>query len=97
MAKEKQLREAEAFVRKVLAVSFNQKADAETVRSVALRVSRVVAENAPKTSSDTPKKRPRDTYLTRSIALRIRQSREQMERGVENDLQVWTSLGTDEL
>ena len=44
MAKEKQLREAEAFVRKVLAVSFNQKTDAETVRSVALKVSRVFAE-----------------------------------------------------
>jgi hypothetical protein len=56
MAKEKQLRDAEAFVRKVLAESFNQKADAETVRSVALKVSRVVAENAPKTSSDAPKK-----------------------------------------
>jgi hypothetical protein len=56
MAKEKQLHDAEAFVRKVLAESFNQKADAETVRSVALKVSRVVAENAPKTSSDAPKK-----------------------------------------
>jgi hypothetical protein len=56
MAKEKQLRDAEAFVRKVLAESFNQKADVETVRSVALKVSRVVAENAPKTSSDAPKK-----------------------------------------
>jgi hypothetical protein len=56
MAKEKQLRDAEAFVRKVLAESFNQKADAETVRSVALKVSRVVAENAPKTSSGAPKK-----------------------------------------
>jgi hypothetical protein len=44
MAKEKQLRDAEVFVRKVLAKSFNQKADAETVRSVALKVSRVVAE-----------------------------------------------------
>ena len=56
MAKEKQLRDAEAFVRKVLAESFNQKADAETVRSVALKVSRVVVENAPKTSSGAPKK-----------------------------------------
>jgi hypothetical protein len=50
VAKEKQLRDAEAFVRKVLAESFNQKADAETVRSVGLKVSRVVAENAPKTT-----------------------------------------------
>ena len=49
MAKGRQLRDAEAFVRKVLAESFNQKADAETIRSVALKVSRVVAENAPKT------------------------------------------------
>jgi hypothetical protein len=56
MAKEKQLHDAKAFVRKVLAESFNQKADAETIRSVALKVSRVVAENAPTTSSDAPKK-----------------------------------------
>jgi hypothetical protein len=56
MAKEKQPRDAEAFVRKVLAESFNQKADAETVRSVALKVSRVVVENAPKASSGAPKK-----------------------------------------
>jgi len=56
MAKEKKLRDAEAFVRKVLAESFNQKVDAETVRSVALKVSQVVAESAHKTASSAPKK-----------------------------------------
>ena len=56
MANEKKLRDAEAFVRKVLDESFNQKVDAETVRSVALKVSQVVAESAHKTASGAPKK-----------------------------------------
>ena len=48
---------AEAFVRKILTEVFKQKADAETVRSVAEKVSQVVAESAPKKASGAPGKK----------------------------------------
>jgi hypothetical protein len=46
--KDKALAEAEAFVRRVLSKSFKQKADPDTVRAVAEKVSQVLAESAPK-------------------------------------------------
>jgi hypothetical protein len=45
MAKRKALLDAEALVRKVLTESFKQKADAETVRAVAEKISQIVAES----------------------------------------------------
>lgn len=56
MAKKKVLA-AEAFVRKILTETFKQKVDAKTVRSVAEKVSQVVAESAPKKASGAPKKK----------------------------------------
>jgi hypothetical protein len=57
MAKKKALIDAEALVRRVLTKSFKQKADAETVRAVAKKISQIVAESAPKKASDAPKKK----------------------------------------
>jgi hypothetical protein len=48
MAKNKRLADTEAFVRKVLTETFKQKADAETVRAVAKKVSQAVIEGAAK-------------------------------------------------
>jgi hypothetical protein len=44
---------AEAFVRKLLTETFKQKADAETVRAVAQKISRVVAESTPEKDIDS--------------------------------------------
>ena len=52
MAKKKMLTDAEVFVRRVLAKSFNQTIDSDTLRAVAEKVSQVVAEGA------APKKTP---------------------------------------
>jgi hypothetical protein len=57
MAKKKALIDAEALVRRVLTKSFKQKADAETVRAVAKKISQIVAEITPKKASDAPKKK----------------------------------------
>jgi hypothetical protein len=57
MAKKKTLVDAEALVRRVLTKSFKQKADAETVRAVAEKISQVVAESAPKKVPTASKKR----------------------------------------
>jgi GH35 family endo-1,4-beta-xylanase len=56
MAHKKKLT-AEAFVRKILTQTFKQKADSETVRAVAEKVSQVVAESASKKEPVQPKKR----------------------------------------
>jgi hypothetical protein len=48
---------AEAFVRKILTETFKQKADAETVRSVAEKVSQIVEGSAPKKAPGAPKKK----------------------------------------
>jgi hypothetical protein len=56
MAKKKALLDAEAFVRRVLTESFKQKADAETVRAVAEKISRIIDESAPKKNLGAPKK-----------------------------------------
>jgi hypothetical protein len=57
MAKTKRLADTEAFVRKVLTETFKQKADAETVRAVAKKVSQAVIESAPKKETVPPKKK----------------------------------------
>ena len=54
MAKKKILIDAEALVRRVLTESFKQKADAEIVRTVAEKVSKIVAESAPKKIAGAP-------------------------------------------
>jgi hypothetical protein len=56
MTKEKALPAAEAFVRRVLTQSFRQKADAETVRSVAEKLAQIVADSAPKKATAVAKK-----------------------------------------
>jgi hypothetical protein len=55
MAKKNTLTAAEALVRRVLTESFKQKADAETIRAVAQKISQIVAESAPKKASGAPK------------------------------------------
>jgi hypothetical protein len=55
MARKQQLADTEAFVRKVLIQIFKQKADRETVRSVAEKVTQVIAESTPKKASGAPK------------------------------------------
>jgi hypothetical protein len=57
MAKRKALLDAEALVRRVLTESFKQKADAETVRAVAEKISQIVAESVPKKASGAAKKK----------------------------------------
>lgn len=57
MPKKKPLADTEAFVRKILTETFKQKADAETVRAVAEKVSQVVAESAPKKTPGAPGKK----------------------------------------
>jgi len=44
---------AEAFVRKLLTETFKQKAEAETVRAVTQKISRVVAESTPEKDIDS--------------------------------------------
>jgi hypothetical protein len=56
MAKKKTRSDAEALVRRVLTESFKQKADAETVRTVAEKISRIIAESASKKNLGAPKK-----------------------------------------
>jgi Zn-finger domain-containing protein len=54
VSKKKTLEKTEAFVRRVLAKSFNQKVDADTLRAVAEKVSEVI--NASKKPETVPKK-----------------------------------------
>ena len=53
MAKKKALLDAEALVRRVL----KQKADAETARGVAKKISQIVAESAAKKASEASKRK----------------------------------------
>ena len=48
MTENLRIRNVEEFVRSVLAKSFNQEIDPETLRAVAEKISRVVAEVSPK-------------------------------------------------
>ena len=56
MAKETTLTDAEAFVRRVLNEVFKQKADAETIRAVAEKVSGAIASGGQKEAAVSPKK-----------------------------------------
>jgi hypothetical protein len=56
MAKKKPL-SAEAFVRKILTETFKQKADAETVRTVAEKVSKVMADSVPDKDAASARKK----------------------------------------
>ena len=55
MPKNTRLADTEAFVRRVLTETFKQKADDETVRAVAKKVSQAVIEDAPKKAHIPPK------------------------------------------